>query len=103
MKHFIDNNTNQLWAFESDGSQDPFITESMQPLSDEEADAHRAAIAAAALVANYDYRALRAAAFKNEADPLFFKAQRGEATNDQWLAKCDEIRSRYPVEYTLNN
>lgn len=40
--------------------------------------------------------ALRAAAYVSESDPLFFKAQRGEATMDQWLAKVQEIKNRYP-------
>ena len=38
----------------------------------------------------------RAAAYKEEADPLFFKAQRGEATTDEWTAKVAEIKARYP-------
>jgi hypothetical protein len=38
----------------------------------------------------------RAIAFAAEADPLFFKAQRGEATLDEWSAKVAEIRTRYP-------
>ena len=38
----------------------------------------------------------RASAYTTEADPLFFKAQRGEATMDEWKAKVAEIRSRYP-------
>lgn len=38
----------------------------------------------------------RAYAFKNEADPLFFKVQRGEATIEQWQAKVEEIRARFP-------
>lgn len=38
----------------------------------------------------------RATAYKNESDPLFFKAQRGEATMDEWLAKVEEIKARYP-------
>lgn len=38
----------------------------------------------------------RASAYKNESDPLFFKAQRGEATMEEWLAKVDEIKARYP-------
>lgn len=40
--------------------------------------------------------ALRAAAYIAESDPLFFKAQRGESTMDQWLAKVQEIKNRYP-------
>jgi uncharacterized protein (DUF58 family) len=38
----------------------------------------------------------RATAYTSEADPLFFKAQRGEATIEKWQAKVAEIRSRYP-------
>jgi hypothetical protein len=38
----------------------------------------------------------RRAAYTAEADPLFFKAQRGEATEQEWLDKIAEIRARYP-------
>ena len=38
----------------------------------------------------------RAAAYAQEADPLFFKYQRGEATEQEWLDKIEEIRARYP-------
>lgn len=38
----------------------------------------------------------RAAAYADEADPLFFKAQRGECTLDDWKAKVAEIRARIP-------
>lgn len=40
----------------------------------------------------------RAAAYKLEADPLFFKAQRGEATQQEWLDKVAEIQQRFPYE-----
>ena len=42
----------------------------------------------------------RAAAYKLEADPLFFKAQRGEATQQEWLDKVEEIKQRYPYGAT---
>jgi hypothetical protein len=38
----------------------------------------------------------RAEAYRIEADPLFFKAQRGEATVEEWQAKVAEIKMRYP-------
>jgi hypothetical protein len=38
----------------------------------------------------------RRAAYITEADPLFFKAQRGEATMEDWQAKVAEIKARYP-------
>ena len=40
--------------------------------------------------------AARAVAYNSEADPLFFKAQRGEATEAEWLAKIAEIKARFP-------
>lgn len=39
---------------------------------------------------------LRAKAYREEADPLFFKSQRGEATTEDWLAKVAEIKGRFP-------
>jgi hypothetical protein len=35
-------------------------------------------------------------AYIAEADPLFFKAQRDEATYQEWLDKIAEIKARYP-------
>ncbi len=43
-----------------------------------------------------DYSALRRAAYAAESDPIFFMAQRGEATQQQWLDKIAEIKARYP-------
>lgn len=42
------------------------------------------------------HRVARAIAYREEADPLFFKAQRGEATMEEWQAKVEEIKARYP-------
>ncbi len=39
----------------------------------------------------------RADAYRNESDPLFFKAQRGEATQQEWLDKVAEIKTRYTI------
>jgi uncharacterized small protein (DUF1192 family) len=38
----------------------------------------------------------RASAYRSEADPLFFKSMRGEATTDEWTAKVAEIKARFP-------
>lgn len=40
----------------------------------------------------------RKRAYQDEADPLFFKWQRGEGTQEAWLAKVTEIKERYPKE-----
>lgn len=43
-----------------------------------------------------EQEANRQSAYVAEADPLFFKWQAGEATEEEWLAKRQEIRDRYP-------
>lgn len=43
-----------------------------------------------------DLQAYRHAAYTAEADPLFFKWQAGEGTEEEWKAKRQEIRDRYP-------
>ena len=48
----------------------------------------------AALLAKAE--ASRKSAYQAEADPLFFKWQAGEGTQEEWLAKREEIRQRYP-------
>ena len=40
--------------------------------------------------------ASRKAAYPVESDPIFFMAQRGEATVEDWTAKVAEIKARYP-------
>jgi hypothetical protein len=40
----------------------------------------------------------RRAAYTAEADPLFFKAQRGEIEQQIWLDKIAEIKTRFPKE-----
>lgn len=58
-------------------------------LTDEEKNAHIISTA-------HSKKSLRAVAYKEEADPLFFKAERGEISKEEWLAKVEEIRQRYP-------
>jgi hypothetical protein len=38
----------------------------------------------------------RLAAYTLESDPIYFKWQRGEATQQEWLDKIAEIKARYP-------
>ena len=40
----------------------------------------------------------RRAAYKSEADALFFEEQRGEVSAGTWAAKVDEIKARYPKD-----
>lgn len=47
-------------------------------------------------VSKEELQALRQAAYAAEADPLFFKYQRGEATQEEWLTKINDIKARFP-------
>jgi hypothetical protein len=40
--------------------------------------------------------ALRKKAYADRADPIFFKWQRGEATQEEWLAAVQDVRAQYP-------
>jgi hypothetical protein len=44
---------------------------------------------------NMLHKQMRATAYKEEADSLFFKAQRGEIEMQVWLNKVAEIKERY--------
>jgi hypothetical protein len=55
-----------------------------------------AAVIAASIPTLEQQQAARAEAYRNEADPLFFMSQRGEATVEEWQAKVAEIKVRFP-------
>lgn len=38
----------------------------------------------------------RQGAYQRESDPLYFKSQRGEIDEQQWINKVSEIKERYP-------
>jgi hypothetical protein len=69
---------------------------SIAPVTDAEIDAEVARLTALepARIATENRRA----AYIAEADPLFFKAQRGEATMEEWQAKIAEIKNRFPKD-----
>lgn len=47
-------------------------------------------------VLHEEARKNRSTAYLGEADPLYFGWQRGENTQQEWLDKVAEIRTRYP-------
>lgn len=60
--------------------------------------AEQAAAVAAREKHNAEQKAKRKAAYTEEADPLFFMAQRGEATVEEWQAKIAEIKAKFPYQ-----
>lgn len=57
------------------------------------------AAAEAARIAEIDRQ--RVEAYRAESDPLFFKAQRGEATQQEWLDAVAAIKARLPKAQPL--
>ena len=87
---WLDHNpaTHQLKPITPYIANDMVVTVAVTAFTQAELDA-KAADALAAV------KAQRAEAYRAESDPLFFKAQRGEALMDEWLAKVAEIKARY--------
>lgn len=73
-----------------------WIVPSIAPVTEEEIAAELARLQAEQPLKIAE--ANRKAAYTNESDPLFFKAQRGEATEQEWLDKIAEIKARFPKE-----
>jgi len=73
-------------AFDADGN----------PVTLDQAKVDAAAVIVAHEQALESARQARAAAYASEADPLFFKAQRGEATIEEWQSTVADIRARFP-------
>lgn len=92
MKYFYDEKSDSVFAFASDGSQNKYIPQGMKRISEEEAKrlANRPP-----KFSEEELDAMRKNAYMLEADPLFFKWQRGEISKQVWLDKVAEIKSRY--------
>ena len=90
--------TGKKWELQSDYSQAekfgftesdlPEVLEPAKPDYNPDERAKDAAIAEAV--------ESRRQAYQLESDPLFFKAQRGEATEQDWLDAVQAIKDRYP-------
>jgi hypothetical protein len=83
-----------LWSLNGDEYAGlDWLDDSPKPTEQELADAWPEVETARA---NAQAQASRAAAYSAEADPLFFKWQRGEGEEQPWLDKVAEIRVRFP-------
>lgn len=47
---------------------------------------------------NKSQKDARSNAYRNESDPIYFKWQRGEATEEDWKDAISIIQARYPYE-----
>ena len=96
MKHLISPQGN-VHAYEQDGTQDDLIKQAMADGFTEISDNALADLRTPTKQQQQDaIQAQRLAAYQREADPLFFKVQRGEATEAEYAAKIAEIKKRFP-------
>jgi hypothetical protein len=102
MKYYLSPD-NELFAYELDGSQDHLIPENYTLLSNEEAEEHLKNVQKeiddsfelSQSDLNKKIKELRINAYRDESDPLFFKAQRGEATLEEWKESIEKIKRMY--------
>lgn len=88
------NYPNTQWTLNGDSYDGlTWLSDSLKP-TQEELDALW--ISTQETVANQQADTNRHNAYIAESDPLFFKAQRGECTMEEWQAKVAEIKTRYP-------
>lgn len=92
---YYKNAQNQVFAFENAEEMQRFAKEPMSPITESEA---KELTKPTPEQIRAEADAARKATYASEADPLFFKYQRGEATQQEWLDKIAEIKARYPKE-----
>lgn len=66
--------------------------QTIRPYTDEEI----AAAIAESIPTLEQQQLARSKAYTKETDPIFFKWQRGEVTEQEWLDKVEEVKVRYP-------
>lgn len=94
MKHYKDPNTNEVYAYEADGSQDEFIKPGLVPISDSDADIIRQLNAQAAFNA-LSYADKRRAEYPSIPDQLDTLYHGGY---DAWKATIQAVKDKYPKE-----
>lgn len=97
MKHYKDPNTNEVYAYESDGSQDAFIKEGLVAISDAEADAIRLANQQASFNA-MSYADKRRAEYPPMTDYLDGIVKGDQAQVQAYIDACLAVKAKYPKE-----
>ena len=95
MKHYKDPNTNELYAYESDGSQDAWIKPGLVPVTDEQADDLIAARNQATFAA-LDYADKRRAEYPPFTDYLDGVVKGDQAQIAAYIAACQAVKIKYP-------
>ena len=95
MKHYKDPNTNELYAYEADGSQDHIIPEDYVAITDAEADQLRTANAQSRFN-TLDYADKRRAEYPPFTDYLDAVVKDDQAGIAAYIAACQAVKAKYP-------
>lgn len=94
MKYYK-NSTNEIFAYEADGSQDHIIPEEYVPVTKEQADDLIAARTQATFNA-LNYAEKRRAEYPPVADYLDAMVKGDQAGIDAYIAACQAVKAKYP-------
>jgi hypothetical protein len=97
MKHYKDPATNEIYAYEADGSQDEFIQPGLIAVTDSEIEAIRQAQAQATLNA-MTYADKRRAEYPSFIDYLDGIAKGDQAQVQAYIDACLAVKAKYPKE-----
>jgi hypothetical protein len=95
MKHFVDPNTNELYAYESDGSQDEFIKQGLTPVTDSEAISIRQANERLKFD-SFSYSEKRMSEYPDFRNYLDGVVKGDQAQIDAYIAACQAVKAKYP-------
>lgn len=95
-QHFLDANGNYFVAIDPIETPDGATAVPARPASHWAWNGQEWAEGPLPVPSKQEQEDARRAAYQLEADPLFFMAQRGEATLAEWQAKVTEIKARFP-------
>jgi hypothetical protein len=95
MKHYKDPNTNEVYAYEADGSQDEFIKEGLIAITNEEANTI-CAQQQTDLFAVLSYAEKRKSEYPPITDYLDGVVKGDQAQIDKYIADCLAVKIKYP-------
>lgn len=97
MKYYKDPNTNEVYAYESDGSQDEYIKEGLEAITEEEADKIRLDISVNAFHA-LSYAEKRVTEYPDFREYLDGVVKGDQAQIDAYIEKCLAVKAKYPKD-----
>lgn len=95
MKHYKDPNTNEIFAYEEDGSQDSYIPSHLIPITNQEADVLRSN-KEKAFFDSLTYEQKRMKEYPPIFDYIDGLVKNDQAQIDAYIAACQAVKAKYP-------